>query len=70
MVVWKEGSHDESAGYTGYNGIDFSTMAGKYYGGHQPCNQWDNFPLCGVWSTGKYRELFLKNFWVRLTPKC
>jgi len=58
LVVWKEGAHEETAGYSAYNGIHFSTIAGKYYGGYDPCMVGDHFPLCGEWSSGKYRVLF------------
>ena len=26
-----------------------STKAGKYYGGHNPCEPGNNYPLCGDW---------------------
>ena len=49
MVVWKDGAHERPAGYPHYHGIQFSTQAGMYYGGHNPCTNGDNFELCGEW---------------------
>ena len=59
LVVWKDGAHEWPAGHSGYYGIQISTMAGRYYGGHQPCKEKDNFPLCGEWTThpGKYKAI-------------
>ena len=59
LVVWKDGAHERGPGYGGYNGIQISTKAGRYYGGHDPCMTGNNFPFCGEWSThpGKYKAV-------------
>ena len=51
LLVWKSGAHDQEPGYSRYNGIDFSTEAGKYYGrspNHGGLDR-DTFILCGQW---------------------
>ena len=51
MIVWQDGGFADDT----YNGQSISTVAGKYYGGHSPCKDLDNFQDCGVWgsSSGK-----------------
>ena len=44
LVVWEDGSSEYGQEYGPY-----TTKAGKYYGGHSPCELGDNYPLCGVW---------------------
>ena len=43
MIVWKDGAHTDK------NDKHYSTQAGKYYGGHQPCTAGDNYRSCGRW---------------------
>ena len=51
MLVWEDGGFEYDKGIVLND--DPSTVAGKYYGGHDPCEYGDNYPLCGSWiSTG------------------
>ena len=43
ILVWKDGADDRGPG-------NFSTFAGKFYGGHSPCTYEDNMPICGDWT--------------------
>ena len=59
MLVWADGGfeHDKS---DSRQPDDPATVAGKYYGGHEPCNYGNNYPLCGDWiSTGNFSLLFV-----------
>jgi len=47
MIVWQDGGFADDT----YNGQSISTVAGKYYGGHLPCKDLDNFQECGVWGS-------------------
>ena len=58
LLVWEDGGHEYEPG-SNYNGVQISTEAGKYYGGHSPCTSGDNFPLCGEWDLGKYKPFIL-----------
>ena len=60
MLVWADGGfeHDKS---DSRQLDDPATVAGKYYGGHKPCEYGNNYPLCGDWiSTGNFSLLFVK----------
>ena len=65
LVVWKDGAHEQEAGYPGYKGIQLSTKAGFYYGGHVQIDgrcilDADNLPLCGRWGeSGKFEQILL-----------
>ena len=48
LLVWEDGADD--IGKWMSEGKSYSTKAGKYYGGHTPCNEEDNFPTCGQWT--------------------
>ena len=57
LVVWEDGGWDENKGWSRtYKGkttgpfYSMSTVAGKYYGGANPCRRGDYFPLCGEWT--------------------
>ena len=43
MLVWKDGAHHDK------NNKHYSTKAGRYYGGHQPCTAGNNYRFCGRW---------------------
>ena len=46
MVVWEDGGFE----YDSYGKFSsMSTVAGKYYAAHDPCDMADNYPLCGSW---------------------
>lgn len=56
LIVWKDGGIEYTKGTSWYNArakaskFHFTTKAGKYYAGHDPCvGRTDNFPLCGNW---------------------
>ena len=52
LLVWEDGGFEHDKGE---HQIDPSTVAGKYYGGHKPCEYGNNYPLCGDWiSTGNF----------------
>ena len=57
LVVWKNGAHEYDAGSHEYDGIEVSTKAGEYYGGHDRCSHLGPFPLCGQWGqvSGKFK---------------
>ena len=61
LVVWKDGAHEFDAGGSRYDGIPVSSKSGKYYGGHEPCEIADNFPLRGQWGhiLGKFKPILL-----------
>ena len=48
LLVWEDGGFEYNDGEHGYTSP--STVAGKYYGGHQPCVVTDNHQLCGTWT--------------------
>jgi hypothetical protein len=43
IVVWESGSGDR------FCPVTYTTVAGKYYCGHDPCECGDNLVLCGSW---------------------
>ena len=46
LVVWEDGGFE----YDSYGKFSsMSTVAGKYYAAHDPCDMDDNYPLCGSW---------------------
>ena len=55
MLVWEDGGFEHNKGYSVYKGEyinDRLTVAGKYYGGHDPCARpWDRYTLCGDWTS-------------------
>ena len=54
MLVWADGGFEHDKG-DARQSDDPSTVAGKYYGGHEPCEYGNNYPLCGAWiSTGNF----------------
>ena len=61
MLVWADGGFEFDKGYSRQLD-DPATVAGKYYGGHEPCNYGNNYPLCGDWiSTGNFLFLLFPN---------
>ena len=52
LIVWEDGGSEYDKGSI----FDYqaSTVAGKYYGGHDPCGakNSDTFPICGDWMLG------------------
>ena len=48
LMVWEDGGSEYNKSEHSWH----STVAGKYYGGHSPCADEDNFPVCGDWMTG------------------
>jgi len=48
MLVWADGGFEHDKG-DARQSDDPSTVAGKYYGGHEPCEYGNNYPLCGDW---------------------
>ena len=48
MLVWEDGGFEHNKGFI-LQPDDPPTVAGKYYGGHQPCTYGNNYPLCGDW---------------------
>ena len=58
LLVWEDGADD--IGKWMSEGKSYSTKAGKYYGGHTPCNEEDNFPTCGQWTDtiGNTKEFY------------
>ena len=60
MLVWEDGGFEHNEGFI-LQPNDPSTVAGKYYGGHEPCEMGNNYQLCGDWiSTGNFSFLFFK----------
>ena len=58
LLVWEDGGFEHDKGE---HQIDPSTVAGKYYGGHKPCEYGNNYPLCGDWiSTGNFPVILFK----------
>ena len=49
MLVWKDGGNEYSCTLEPWCSV--STVAGSYYGGHQPCELGDNHPYCGMWTS-------------------
>ena len=51
MLVWEDGGFEYDKG-NHRQPDDPSTVAGKYYGGHEPCEMGNNYQLCGDWTSG------------------
>ena len=50
--MWQDGGIEKmegDVGYELYENLHVSTKPGKYYGGHNPCEIANNYPLCGDW---------------------
>ena len=63
MLVWEDGGYEYNKGTQQglYQTDDPSTVAGKFYGGHEPCEIGNNYPLCGDWiSTGNFPFIVFK----------
>ena len=63
MLVWEDGGYEYNKGTQQglYQTDDPSTVAGKFYGGHEPCEIGNNYPLCGDWiSTGNIPFIVFK----------
>ena len=59
MLVWADGGFEHDKG-DARQPDDPSTVAGKYYGGHEPCEMGNNYQLCGDWiTTGNFSLLFV-----------
>lgn len=50
LLVWENGGFELDRFDLDYRYMDDpSTIANKYYGGHNPCATGDNYQLCGDW---------------------
>ena len=48
MIVWQDGGCERDIDCQ----LDsIATVAGKYYGGHFPCEWGDNYQDCGLWGS-------------------
>ena len=52
LLTWIDGSNEYRKGeFSFYDNFPLSTKAGKYYGGHKPCENGDTYETCGDWKT-------------------